>query len=97
MQEKLEKTFKDNLDKLFAKDGQEVNFVDFKGFKVSGYYERTLNAVVFELENLATGDTLAPSNLTYNQQSRTSLIRDEIKFSGFFRRLNKFINSMKKI
>lgn len=96
MQEKLEKTFKDNLDKLFAKDGQEVNFVDFKGFKISGYYERTLNAVVFELENLATGDTLAPSNLTYNQQSRTSLIRDEIKFSGFFRRLNNFINSMEE-
>ncbi|MBC2883584.1 hypothetical protein H7R39_10035 [Campylobacter sp. Marseille-Q3452] len=71
------------LDRLFAKDGQEVNFVDFKGFRASGYYERTLNAVVFELENLSTGDTLAPSNLTYNQQSRTSLICDEIKFSGF--------------
>ena len=71
------------LDRLFAKDGQEVNFVDFKGFRVGGYYERTLNAVVFELENLSTGDTLAPSNLTYNQQSRTSLICDEIKFSGF--------------
>ncbi|XER93098.1 SNF2-related protein (plasmid) [Campylobacter fetus] len=95
-QEKLENTFRNNLNMLLAKDGAEVSFMDFKGFKVSGYYEKTLNAVVFELESLKTGDHLAPANLVYNQQGNNLLTQENIPYTGFLRRLNNYMNNMEE-
>ncbi|WP_231854859.1 hypothetical protein [Campylobacter fetus] len=96
IQEKLESTFRDNLNMLLTKDGSEVGFMDFKGFKVSGYYEKTLNAVVFELESLKTGDHLAPANLVYNQQGNNLLTQENISYTGFLRRLNNYMNNMEE-
>ena len=95
-QEKLESVFRDNINMLLAKDGSVVGLMDFKGFKISGYYEKTLNAVVFELESLRTGDRLAPANLVYNRQGNNLLTQENIPYAGFLRRLNNYVNHMEE-
>ncbi|OCS40109.1 hypothetical protein CFVI92203_09215 [Campylobacter fetus subsp. venerealis cfvi92/203] len=96
IQDKLESAFRDNLNMLLTRSGAEVSFMDFKGFKVSGYYEKSLNAVVFELESLKTGDHLAPANLVYNQQGNNLLTQENIPYAGFLRRLNNYMNNLEE-
>lgn len=94
-QEKLSEAFKQNVKLLFEKPNEEVDFIKFKGLKVSGYYEESLKQVVFEI-NGKEGSTLVPPNLTYKQQDRTMLIKDDIKLGGFFKRLNNYLGSLEE-
>lgn len=89
-QEMMKNSLKENLELIFSKDKNSIDLFDYKGFKVSGYYDT--GKVIFELTNKETNEVIAPENLVYSNTEKTSIFRDQISIKGLFTRLN---NSLK--
>lgn len=99
LQNKMSEDFIKNVNLMF--DGSKsIDFCDYKGFIISGSYDTILGNVVFELQNKETKEILSPSNLIYTNTNKNSNgkinLREQIKMTGFFLRLDNYLKNIDK-
>lgn len=80
-QTKMSEIFNKNISDIIAYSDQEHKLGEYKGFKISGYYDSFLKRLDFELENKATRELFQPDNLVF--KNRDSLFREQISITGF--------------
>ena len=99
-QENMRKIFSNNVNLMFDAKNTGIDFCEYKGFMVSGYYDPGKHEVVFELTNKQTKEVFSPSNLVFlsGLNKEHSLfeknLKDQINMVGFFSRLNNYINKI---
>ena len=99
-QENMRKIFSNNVNLMFDAKNTSIDFCEYKGFVVSGYYDPGKREVAFELTNKQTKEVFSPSNLVFlsGLNKEHSLfeknLKDQINMVGFFSRLNNYINKI---
>ncbi len=93
-QQALKERFEKNISLLASKINKEMPLFEYRGLKISG--ERVdVKRVEFYLENKEKNILITPQNLVYEAQNSMSInFSKDISLSGFFTRVNNYLNNL---
>lgn len=90
-QEKMNEIFTQNFRDLVKYELNSQDFMEYRGFIISGGYDKASKTIDFEIKDKNGNFSIFPENLHYNLKEN-NIFTSNASFTGFIKRLNNFLN-----